>query len=164
MRSGTHSLRQVKVFLLKGHQGFEGQGDYTLWSTCSFFHMSPQVWAAISVLGIQKSSDGIPIYLSVYQWMKWNIGCVCMHAKSFQWCPTLCDPMDGSPPDSSIHEIFQARILKWVAVPSSRGFSQPRDRTCLSYVSCIVRRVLYHQRHLRSSSATSFSLKKGRRL
>jgi len=58
------TLRQVKVFLLKGHQGFEGQVDYTLWSTCSFFCMSPQAWAAISVLGIQKSSDGISIYFS----------------------------------------------------------------------------------------------------
>ena len=92
--------------------------------------------------------------------MKWIIGCVCMHAKSFQWCPTLCEPMDCSPPDSSVHGILQARILEWVAVPSSRGFSQPSDGTCVSYVSCIVRRVLYHQRHLRHSSGISFSLKK----
>ena len=46
-----------------------------------------------------------------------------------QSCLTLCDPMDCSPPGSSVHEILQARILEWVAMPSSRGSSQPRDRT-----------------------------------
>ena len=38
-----------------------------------------------------------------------------------QSCPTLCDPMDYSPPGSSIHGIFQARILEWVAIPFSKG-------------------------------------------
>ena len=41
--------------------------------------------------------------------------------------PTLCNPMDCSPPGSSVHEILQARILEWVAMPSSRGSSQPRE-------------------------------------
>ena len=40
-------------------------------------------------------------------------------AKSLQLCPTLCDPIDGSPPGSSVHGILQARILKWVAVSFS---------------------------------------------
>ena len=44
-------------------------------------------------------------------------------AKSLQSCPTLCDPIDGSPPGSSVHGIFQARILEWVAVSFSRGSS-----------------------------------------
>ena len=38
-----------------------------------------------------------------------------------QWCPTLCDPMDGSPPGSSVHRSSQARILEWVTISSSRG-------------------------------------------
>ena len=38
-------------------------------------------------------------------------------AKSFQLCPTLCDPIDGSPPGSSIPGILQARTLEWVAIP-----------------------------------------------
>ena len=38
-----------------------------------------------------------------------------------QSCPTLCDPMDCSLPDSSVHEIFQARVLEWVAISFSRG-------------------------------------------
>ena len=37
-------------------------------------------------------------------------------AKLLQLCPTLCDPIDGSPPGSSIHEIFQARVLEWGAI------------------------------------------------
>ena len=50
-------------------------------------------------------------------------------------CPTLCDPMDCSPPGSSVHGIFQARVLEWVAISSSRGSSRPRDWT---HVSCTV--------------------------
>ena len=46
-----------------------------------------------------------------------------------QLCPTLCDPMDCNPPGSSVHGILQARILKWVAIPFSRGSSQLRDQT-----------------------------------
>ena len=46
-----------------------------------------------------------------------------------QSCLTLCHPMDCNPPDSSVHGIHQARILEWVAMPCSRGSSQPRDRT-----------------------------------
>ena len=44
----------------------------------------------------------------------------------------LCNPTDCSPPDSSVHEIFQARIPEWVAISSSRRSSQPRDRTCIT--------------------------------
>ena len=65
----------------------------------------------------------------------------CSVAKS---CPTLCNHVDHSPPGSSAHGILQARILEWVAMPSSKGSSQPRNRTRISYVSCIGRRVLYH--------------------
>ena len=49
-----------------------------------------------------------------------------------QSCLTLCDPMDCSPPGSSVHKIFQARILEWVATSFSRASSQPRDRTLVS--------------------------------
>ena len=73
-----------------------------------------------------------------------------MCANLLQSCPTLCDPMDCSPPGSSVHGILQARILEWVAMPSSRRSSQPRDWNHISYVFCIGRRVLYHQCHLGS--------------
>ena len=69
--------------------------------------------------------------------------CVCVCAKLLQSCPTLYDPMDCSPPGSSVHEIIQARILEHIAMPSSKGSSWPRDQTHVSYVSCIVRQVLY---------------------
>ena len=49
-----------------------------------------------------------------------------------QSCLTLCNPMDCGPPGSSVHGILQAGILEWVAIPFSRGSSQPRD-----WVSCI---------------------------
>ena len=58
-------------------------------------------------------------------------------------CLTLCGPMNCSPPGSSVPGISQARILEWVAISFSSGSSQPRDRTCVSCVSCIVRWILY---------------------
>ena len=50
-----------------------------------------------------------------------------------QLCPTLCNPMDCSPPASSIHGIFQARVLEWGAIAFSRGSSRLRDRTLVSH-------------------------------
>ena len=76
--------------------------------------------------------------------------CVCVCLQLLQSCPTLCDRMNCSPPGSSVHGILQAIILEWVAMLSSRGSSQPRDRTPTSYISFIGRRVLYHQPHLGS--------------
>ena len=61
---------------------------------------------------------------------------LCVSAKSLQLYLTLCNPMDSSPPGSSVHGILQARILEWVAMASSRGTSQPRDQTCISWDSC----------------------------
>ena len=60
-------------------------------------------------------------------------------AKSIQLCQTFCDLMDCSLPDSSVHGILQAIIQEWIAMPSSKGSSQPRDQTHISYVSCIGR-------------------------
>ena len=59
--------------------------------------------------------------------------CKRMRAKLLQLCLTLYDPMDCSLPDSSVHGILQARILKWVAISSSSGYFQPKDWT---HVSC----------------------------
>ena len=61
-----------------------------------------------------------------------------------QSCPTLCNPMDCSLPDSSVHGIFQARTLEWIAMSFSRGSSQPRNQT---QVSCIIGRRFYHLSH-----------------
>ena len=64
----------------------------------------------------------------------------------------FCDPVDCSLPGSSVHGILQAKILEWVAMPSSRGSSWPRDWSLISHVSCIGRWVLYHYCHLASLS------------
>ena len=69
-------------------------------------------------------------------------GRACVHA-----CCSSSNPMDYSPPGSSLHGIFQARILEWMVIPSSRGSSPPRDWTHVSYFSCIGRRVHYHYHH-----------------
>ena len=66
---------------------------------------------------------------------------VCSVAQS---CPTLYDPMDCSLPGSSVHGIFQARILEWVVISFSTGYSQPRNWTCVPCISCSGRQILYH--------------------
>ena len=64
------------------------------------------------------------VFISIYV--------VYIYTKKLQSCLTLCDPMDYSPPGSSVHGILQARTLEWVAMPSSRGSSQPRDQNQIS--------------------------------
>ena len=61
-----------------------------------------------------------------------------------QSCLTLCDPMDCRPPGSSVHGILQTRTLAWVAMPSSRRSSLPRDQTWVSKVSRTGWQILYH--------------------
>ena len=77
-------------------------------------------------------------YLCIYNKLIWISAC--MHAQLLQLCPTLCNPMDYSPPGSLVHGIFQARILEWVAMPFSRGSSWPRDQTHISWISCFAGR------------------------
>ena len=66
--------------------------------------------------------------------------CVCVYTQAD---PTLCDPMNCSPPGSSVHGIFQARILEWVAISSSWESSRPRDWIYVSHVSCIGKQILH---------------------
>ena len=61
-----------------------------------------------------------------------------------QLCPALYEPMDCSPPGSSVHRISQAKILEWAAISSSRGSSRPGDRTRVSSTSCAGRWILDH--------------------
>ena len=75
---------------------------------------------SVSIILFQNCINGTALYV------KWN--------EVAQSCPTLCDPMDCSLPGFSIHGIFQARILEWVAISFSRGSSWPRNQT---WVSCI---------------------------
>ena len=75
------------------------------------------------------------------QFLEYHVLC---YAKLLQLYPTLCDPMDYSPPVFSVHRILQARILEWVAISSSKETSWLRDQTHFSYVSCIGRWLLHH--------------------
>ena len=68
-------------------------------------------------------------------WVVWVLYIFHMCVLLAQSCPTLCDPTDCSPPGFSVHGILQARILEWIAIPFSRGTSQPRNRTLVSCVA-----------------------------
>ena len=72
-------------------------------------------------------------------WLRFCIPCIMCPSRAMlcfvtQSCPVLCILMDCSPPGSSVRGIFQARILEWVARPSSRGSSRPKDRTQVSHI------------------------------
>ena len=93
--------------------------------------MSPLLLRAFLVTSFYISSD-IPFYTggSGMEFSRWVYHlCVCI---ADQLCPTLCDPMDVAHQASLPMGILQARILEWVTVSSSRGSSQPRDRTQVS--------------------------------
>ena len=86
---------------------------------CRCLSLTPQTPFLCHPWGINKSMT---------QFLPW----CCRVAQS---CPTLCEPMDCSPPGSSAHGILQARrILEWVAMPTSRGPFQPRGQTRVSFL------------------------------
>ena len=73
-----------------------------------------------------------------------------------QSCPTLCNPMDYSLPSSSVHGIFQAIVLEWIAISFFRGSSWPRDRSCVSHI--VDRRfTIWAIRKVQFSTRTQFS-------
>ena len=109
-------------------------------SRAVFFCFSLHPWSSLLFPGPPKAPPLISLLL--------NLKHVC--AQALQLCPSLCEPMDSSPLGSSVHGISHARILEWVAISFSRGSSRARDRTHVSYVSCIGMQVLYHWHHLGS--------------
>ena len=130
--------------------GEEGKWrGYCHWALGWTVHFWPgsQLFSWTSESITTKSSDSIwasPRY--VYSWCHLATGCLLLTALAFmihrevivkvaRSCLTLCDPTDYSQPFSSVHAILQARILKWVAIPFSRGSSQPRDWTQVSHIA-----------------------------
>jgi len=91
------------------------------------------VWASSE----KRRPHSLDILLCNY----WSFKTCCCCSSGTKSCITVCNPVDCSPPGSSVHGISQTRILQWVAIPFSRGSPWPRDRT---HVSCIGRWILYH--------------------
>ena len=87
------------------------------------------LWRFIEILHTQNT--WLYIYIQNLILLSWMLS----HFSRVQ----LCDPMDCSLPGSSVYGILQARILGWIAMPSARASSWPRDWTCISYISCIGR-------------------------
>ena len=97
------------------------------------------------------------LWRTVWQFFKQlniELMCVCVCVCSHSVVSNPLRTMDCNLPGSSVHEIFQARILEWVAIFSSRGSSWPRDPACISCISCIGRRILYQLCHLESPGVT----------
>ena len=114
-------------------------GTKARWSSSRSWQESPREWPG---QGVQEKGedtrgwDGCCCLLPQPPSTPWEKN---MPAELLQSSPTLCHPMDHSPPGSSVHGILQERVT----VPSSRGSSPPRDRTCVFYIYS-GRRVLYH--------------------
>ena len=136
--------------LMLGKLKTEGKGDARGWDG---WMASPTQWIWVWVSSGRWWRTGKPGMLQSMGSQKvrhdWateqaTIYCyACTHAKSPQSCLSFCNPVDCSPPSSSVHVIFQARLLEWVAMPFSRGSSQPRDQTLVSYPPSLAG-VLYH--------------------
>ena len=122
-------------------------------STSSFITPTSVIYSCPYNQAPQDGFHDFPVYLCgscPYQsaWhLSWNnsyhfsLMLLLLSCFSSVW---LCDSLDCSPPGSSVHGIFQARILEWVAISLSKGSSRPKDQTHGSYVSYIGKRILYH--------------------
>ena len=105
-------------------------------STCSQYYKLLKTYFTFGGMGCRIKSSNSDVHFVLTAHLIWNQPhfkcsvaphwtiCACL----LQSCLTLC-PMDCIPPGSSVHRILQARILEWVAMPSSKGSSWPRDQT-----------------------------------
>ena len=83
---------------------------------------------------IPRRHWGLPSLPCSFIFLEWSLECLVT-----QLCLALCHLMDYNSPSFSVHGIFQARILEWVAISHSRGSSRPKDRKCIG------RQTLHHQ-------------------
>ena len=145
-RMGKRVLMELKPMLSGAHLSWHVLVSHylTLPSVLGRSHLShmatpgmsvAQEWVRVARELIVPSLSSTFLLQSLY---------ACVHAKLLQLYPTLCNAIDCSLPGSSVLGILQTIILERVVIPSSRGSSQPRDRTCVSYISCIGWLVLYH--------------------
>ena len=115
----------ISLILTKGKDSISAFYRWENWGTEILSH-----WLKVS----QPVSSLAGIYQSGSTAHRLNLHPACVPAKSLQSCLTFCDLMDCSLPGSSVHGSLQARRLDWVAMPSSRGSSQPKYWTCISCV------------------------------
>ena len=136
-----------------GLENFHGVAESQTWLsdfhftsfTCNMFRLCPWWCTYQHFIGFYCSvtlhcKDISHFICSFIFW--WTFGlclCCCLVA---ELCLTPCDPMDCSQPDFSVHGVFQARKLEWVAISFSRGSSWPRDQTHISYVASTGRQIL----------------------
>ena len=119
--------------------GAQREINYHIFSKLSFFIVQIHSWPPKLIY--------LLLLKNLLKWVgKKNLLKWYMHRKKAkvsvsQSCLTLCDPMDCSRPGSSVCGIFRARILEWLAISFSRGSSQPRDWTLISFIWCIAGRI-----------------------
>ena len=120
-------------------EGMCCEASGSCWGLCMVFRQYSGLFRSLTrKLGFLRGPRGFwgVWEFSVLEWLSLLLEAL----KTWKWkliallCLTLCDPMDGSPPGSSVHGILQARILEWVTIFFSKGSSWPRDWT---QVSCI---------------------------
>ena len=115
--------------------GYTGTGLYKLgriWAQYSFFNHTLGITFAL-----EGSSSGHQfLSTQICQWLNYLISAAA--AKLLQSCPTLCDPIDGSPPASPIPGILQARTLEWVAISFSNAWKWRVKVKLLSHVRLLV--------------------------
>ena len=143
---------------------YSSQGTSCLPPIAKLFQLCPTLWNAMdciqavsSVHGFSGKHTGVSCHVLLQgifltQGLNPHLLCLALASRFFtlvprrkplsssasevaQSCPTLCNPMNCSLSGSSIHGIFQARVLEWVAISFSRGSSRPRDRTQVSRIA-----------------------------
>jgi len=99
--------------------------------TCRYTYNMEECIVTVACCGVYPNRKSFFEHINICLYI--HCCCCCLVSQS---CPTLWDSIDCCPPGSSVHGIFQARILEWVAISFARGSSQPRDPI---HVSCISR-------------------------
>ena len=117
----------------RNHSNFPHVSQYWMWAVTGRGH--DLEW--VDPFQVRQSWGGWYIVPDIQSGHLYPESTYILRSEVAQSCPTLCDPVDYSPPGFSVHRILQARILEWVAISFSRGSSQPRDRT---QVSCFAGR------------------------
>ena len=131
IRQGSQPLGHGLV-LVSGILGARPPGRWMSKASSNTYHISPLLaFPSMEKLSSAKLVPGAKKFGDHCYMEKTRPKDNGMHVQLLQSCPTLCDPMDCSPPCSSVHEILQARILEWIAISSSRGSSPPRGRVSL---------------------------------